>query len=123
MMAWLYARAVGATLPAMVVWDTAAIRRLRPPVLRISSYALGLALGSIAGLQLLLATMWLVVRGTAHESVHAQLLSYYLPNYTVSLQGSLLGGFELFLLVFLGTALASNIYDVVAERRYTGQPK
>jgi hypothetical protein len=123
MIAWLYARTLGAKLLTMTVWDASAIRGLRPPALRISNYALGLALGSIAGLQLFVATMWLVVRGTAHESVHAQLLSHYLPNYTVSPQGGLLGGLELFSLVFLGSALASKIYDFVADCRYKGQLK
>jgi hypothetical protein len=119
---WLYGRTLGAKLIKLVVWDANAIRRLRPPVLRLSSYALGLALGLVAGLQLLLATMWLVVRGTAHESVHAQLLSNYLPDYTVSLWGGLIGGIELFLLVLLGSALATSIYDYVTYYRHMEQP-
>ena len=123
MIAWLYGRTLGAKLPTMVVWDRAAIGRLRPPVLRVSNYALGLALGLVAGLQLLLATMWLVVRGTADESVHAQLLSNYLPDYTVSLQGGLIGGLELFFLVSVGSALANYIYDYIAQRRHVEQPK
>lgn len=123
MIAWLYGRTLGAKLPTMVVWDTAAVDRLRPPVLRVSNYALGLALGLVAGLQLLLATIWLVLRGTAHESVHAQLLSNYLPDYTVSLQGGLIGALELFLLVSVGSALATYIYDYIAQRRHVEQPK
>ena len=118
----VYGRTLGAKLIKLVVWDANAIRRLRPPVLRLSSYALGLALGLVAGLQLLLATMWLVVRGTAHESVHAQLLSNYLPDYTVSLRGGLVGGIELFLLVLIGSALATSIYDYVANSRHMEQP-
>jgi hypothetical protein len=122
LVAWLYGRTLGAKLPEMVLWDANAIRRLRPPVLRISGYALGPALGLVAGLQLFLATTWLVVRGTAHESVHAQLLSNYVPHYTVSLQGGLIGGFELLLLVSLGSAFATTIYDYVAYSRHTEQP-
>jgi hypothetical protein len=122
LVAWLYGRTLGAKLLTMVVWDATAIRRLRPPVLRISGYAFALALGLIAGLQLFLATMWLVIRGTAHESVHAQLLSNYVPNYTVSPQGGLLGGLELFLIVSLGSALATSIYDYVVYSRHVEQP-
>ncbi len=122
LVAWFYGRTLGAKLVTMVVWDATAIRRLRPPVLRISGYALALALGFIAGLQLFLATMWLVMRGTAHESVHAQLLSNYMPNYTVSPQGGLLGGLELFLIVSFGAALATSIYDYVAYSRHMEQP-
>jgi hypothetical protein len=120
MVAWLYGRTLGAKLVTMVVWDANAIRRLRPPVLRISRYALGFALGLVAGLQLFLATTWLVVRGTGNESVHAQLLSNYMPNYAVTLEGGLLGGLELFLLVLLGSALATSIYDYVAYSRHVG---
>ena len=116
--AWLYGRTLGAELVTMVVWDASAVRRLRPPVLRISGYALGLALGLVAGFQLFLATTWLVVRGTANESVHAQLLSNYVPHYTVSVRGGLIGGLELFLLVSLGSALAIGIYDHVTTSRH-----
>lgn len=123
MVAWFYGRSLGAKLLSLVLWDDAAVSRLRPPVLRFSHYALGLALGLVAGLQLFLATMWLVVRGTAHQSVHAQLLSNYLPNYTVSLEGGLLGGLELFLLVSIASALATYIYDYIAQRRHVEQLK
>jgi hypothetical protein len=121
--AWLYGRALGAKLATTVMWDADARRRLRPPVLRISRYAFGVALGLVAGLQLFVATTWLVVRGTAHESVHAQLLSNYVPHYNVSLQGGLIGAIELFLLVSLGSALATSVYDYVAYSRHMGQPR
>jgi hypothetical protein len=119
--AWLYGRTLGAKLVTMVVWDATAIRRLRPPALRISGYALGPTLGLVAGVQLFLATTWLVVRGTARESVHAQLLSNYVPHYSVSLQGGLVGGIELFLVVSVGSALAAGIYDYVAYSRHKGR--
>jgi len=121
--AWLYARILGARLPALVTWDEPALGRLRAPVLRISIHALGIALGVVAALQLMLATLWLVVRGTAGQSVHAQLLSHYLPGYTVSWQGSLLGGLELFLLVYLFSALIGEIYNIMASIRHQGARK
>ncbi len=117
--AWLYTRSLGAKLPALVIWDEASIRQLRPPVLRMSSHALGIGLGAIVALQLALATLWLVLLGTADQSVHAKLLSNYLPGYTVSLQGSLLGGLELFLLVYLFSALVGGTYNYVARFRRT----
>jgi hypothetical protein len=122
-MSWLYARSLGARLRALVIWDEPAVRRLRPPVLRISSHAMGIALGGVAALQLVLTTVWLVVRGTAHQSVHAGLLSHYLPGYTVSLEGSLLGGLELFLLVYLFSALAGEIYNFGASIRHKAKPR
>lgn len=114
----LYERTVGASLAEFVIWDEASVRRLRPPVLRFSSQALGIALGAAVALQLVLATWWLVLRGTADESVHAKLLSYYLPGYTVSFQGSLIGAVELFFLVYLLSALAGGVYNLIAMLRF-----
>jgi hypothetical protein len=120
-LAWLYARSLGARLPAQVMWDDASVRQLRPPLLRISSHALGIGLGAVAALQLVFATVWLVLRGTADESVHAKLLSNYLPGYTVTLQGSLLGGLELFLLVYLSSALVGETCNAVTRYRHEGE--
>ena len=122
-LAWLYARSIGARIPTQVTWDNASVRQLRPPLLQISSHALGIGLGAIAALQLIFATVWLVLRGTADESVHAKLLSNYLPGYTVTLQGSLLGGLELFLLVYLSSALIGATYNAVTRYRHEGEVK
>ena len=119
--AWLYVRSLGAKLPRLVTWDQAAARGLRFPVLRISSHALGVALGAVTASQLLLSTLWLVLRGTADESVHAQLLSHYLPGYTVSVLGSLLGGLELFLLAYLFAAVIGATYNAIVFRREGGE--
>ena len=117
----LYERSLGASLPEFVIWDEASVHRLRPPVLRLSSHAFGFALGTIAGLQLMLATWWLVARGTADESFHAKLLSHYLPGYTVDLQGSLIGAPELFFLVYLFSVFAGEIYNCFAKLRRGGK--
>lgn len=114
----LYERSLGARLPEFVMWENASIRQLRPPVLRFSSHALGFAFGCVAALQLLLATWWLVLRGTADWSIHAKLLAHYLPGYTVSMQGSLFGGAELFLLVYVFTILVGEIYNLVTKVRH-----
>jgi len=122
-LAWLYARSLGARIMSQVMWDAASTRQLRPPLLQISSHTLGIGLGAIAALQLVFATLWLVLRGTADESVHAKLLSYYLPGYTVTLQGSVLGGLELFLLVYLSSALVGETYNAVTGYRRMGEVK
>ena len=119
--AWFYVRSIGANLPRLVIWDETAVRGLRPPVLRISSYALGIALGAVAAIQLVLSTLWLVLRGTADESVHANLLSHYLPGYAVSVPGSLLGGLELFLLLYLFASVIGAAYNAIALRRQGGE--
>ena len=70
-------------------------------------------------LQLLLTTNWLVARGTASESTNAALLSQYLPGYTVSFPGSIVGAVELFAVAFVGSHVLAGIYNTVARRRAT----
>jgi hypothetical protein len=82
--------------------------------LRFDGNYLGLALGSIIAGGLFVTTSWLVLRGSASESIHAILLSQYLPGYTVSIPGSLLGAIELFCVVFIICQLFSSIYNKVA---------
>jgi hypothetical protein len=89
----------------------------QPPLLRIGGHYLGLALGLLAALGLLVTTNWLVLRGTAQESIHAVLLANYLPGYTVSFVGSLIGAAELFAVTYLVCLLLAGIYNLVATRR------
>jgi len=91
---------------------------LKPSTLRLHGVSLGVAIGSIAALSLFSSTAWLVVRGTADESVHAALFSNYIPGYSVSIMGGLWGAIELFGLVFLSCLLLSAIYNRLVEIRH-----
>lgn len=91
---------------------------LKPSTLRLHGVSLGVAIGSIAALSLFFSTAWLVVRGTADESVHAALFSNYIPGYSVSIMGGLWGAIELFGLVFLSCLLLSAIYNRLVEIRH-----
>jgi hypothetical protein len=91
---------------------------LKPSVLRLHGFSLGLAMGAIAALGLFSSTAWLVVRGTADESVHASLFSNYIPGYSVSILGGLWGAIELFVLVFVGSLLLAAVYNKVVEMRH-----
>lgn len=121
--AWFYVRNLGANLSRLVIWDETAVRGLRAPVLRISGNALGIAVGAVAAVQLVLSTLWLVLRGTADESGHAKLLSHYLPGYSVSFPGSLLGGLEFFVFLYLFALLVAVTYNAIAFRREGGEHK
>lgn len=90
---------------------------LENAVLRLHGHSLGLALGGIAALGLLITTNWLVVRGTAEESVHAALLSQYLPGYAVSASGSILGAVDIFIATYLICVVLGAIYNGVAALR------
>jgi hypothetical protein len=88
--------------------------------LRLDGRSLGLALGLIGAFGVILTTNWLVIRGTADESIHAMLLVNYLPGYRVSFTGSLIGALEFFVLIFVGGLLFSGIYNRLAARRGSG---
>ena len=91
---------------------------LKPSTLRLHGVSLGVAIGSIAALSLFFSTAWLVVRGTAGESVHAALFSNYIPGYSVSIMGGLWGAIELFGLVFLSCLLLATVYNKLVEIRH-----
>ena len=91
---------------------------LKPSVLRLHGLSLGMAIGAVAALGLFASTAWLVIRGTAGESVHAALLSNYIPGYSVSILGGLLGALELFAFVFVGCMLLALVYNKMVEIRH-----
>jgi hypothetical protein len=93
---------------------------LENAVLTLNGHSLGLALGSIAALGLLITTNWLVVRGTADESVRAALLSQYLPGYAVSASGSILGAVDIFIVTYVFCVLLGAIYNRVVALRKRG---
>lgn len=86
-------------------------------VLRLHGPSLGVAVGLVGALGLVVTTNWLVLRGTADESIHAYLLSQVLPGYAVDLRGSLIGAAELFALLFLCCVVFATVYNRVADAR------
>ena len=85
--------------------------------LRLDGNYLGLALGAIVAGGLLVTTNWLVLRGTAEHSMNAVLLAHFLPGYTVTFAGSLVGALELFAAVYLVCLLFSWLYNSIATLR------
>lgn len=85
--------------------------------LRMGGHALGLAVGVVIAGGLIITTNWLVLRGTADQSIHAQLLVNYLPGYSVSLTGSLIGALELLVITYIISRLFSAIYNGVVSLR------
>jgi hypothetical protein len=85
--------------------------------LRIKGHSLGLAMGVLLGGGLVITTNWLVFGGNPDYSVHASLLSNYLPGYSVSFWGSLVGAAQLFGIAYLCSRLFGWIYDKVLVMR------
>jgi hypothetical protein len=91
---------------------------LKPSIMRMHGMSLGLAIGAMTSLGLFGSTVFLVIRGTAGESVHAALLANYIPGYSVSFLGGLIGGLELFVFVFVGCLLLAAVYNKIVEKRH-----
>ena len=88
-----------------------------PPFVFLDGNALGWGLGIVAGLALFSATAWLVLRGTAAESSHAALFAWYLPGYSVSLGGAVVGAVEICVVVYLLSRIAAFTYNAVLHLR------
>jgi hypothetical protein len=86
-------------------------------VLKLDGSSLGLAIGGLGALGLVATTNILVARGTAPQSVHARLLSEFLPGYTVSVTGSLIGAIELFILLYVLSRAFAAVYNGLARWR------
>ena len=116
----IYARTMGRDFAKALSFDQTAPKSILQLTLLLSGRALGLAVGAILALQLIASTVWLVLRGTADESVHAELLSNYLPGYAVSVPGALIGGAWLFAYGFALSYLFAFVYNFVVKRKQAG---
>ena len=114
---YFYARAVGSRFADMTAPDATPEQLLEQPTLRIAGHAFGLVLGCLMALQLFLATLWLIVRGTADQSVHAALLINYFPGYTVTIPGGLLGAAYMFVVTYAFSRLLAWIYNFIVSMR------
>ncbi len=63
---------------------------LAPVFARMDKLAFAIAVGTASGLLIVLATLWLVVKGGAVVGPNLRLLEQYFPGYTVTTQGACL---------------------------------
>jgi len=113
----IYVRSAGRHIADLIASGSKTRQIVKMPTLRVSGHAIGVALGAIAGVQLLIATSWLVIRGTAEQSAHAALLTHYLPGYSVSLTGAVIGALDLFVITYVFSLIFSYVYNCVASAR------
>jgi len=59
--------------------------------LKLDRVAFGLSLGSVVGVLLFLATLWIVLKGGDTVGPKLRLLNQYFPGYSVTASGSVLG--------------------------------
>lgn len=94
---------------------------LHRAVARLRAGILAIVFGLVSGTGLLLATLWLVVRGGHFVGLHLNLLSNYFPGYRVSWGGSIIGFFYAAALGAIVGWLIAWFYNAVVSLRAAGQ--
>jgi len=88
---------------------------LEHAVQRLNANILGLVLGIIAGLAIFVATNFLIIKGGAVVGPHLGLLRNFLPFYSVTFLGSVIGlGWGLVFGYLAGFVIAS-LYNLVVK--------
>lgn len=120
---YTYAKSLGTNIANVINDNQEANVFVKPQVLKLESHSIGLAVACSISLLLIISTNILVLRDTADESINAALMSFYLPGYTVSFSGSLLGGIELFFITYLAFRVFSFTYNKVSNYRHNETPR
>jgi len=80
-------------------------------VQRLNARAWGITGGVLAGMGLLAATWFLVIKGGPNVGLHLGLLANYFPGYNVSFFGGLVGFVYAFVLGYGSGRLLGTIYN------------
>ncbi len=89
-------------------------------IARLRAGIVAIVFGMLSGTAVFLATIWLLIRGGRNVGEHLQLLGHFLPGYTVTPVGAVIGAFWATL---AGAALGFTValvYNLVAGRRSKG---
>ena len=89
-------------------------------VMTLNGPRFGIAMATLLSLGLFIATNWLVFNSNGHESVHMILLANYLPGYSVSFMGSIIGAIDTFIIVYAGALLLSFVYNKIVSIKQKG---
>jgi hypothetical protein len=84
---------------------------LRDAMLRLNGRAWGIAFGLLFGLGLFIATNVLVLKGGPIVGPHLGLLRIYLPGYSVSFVGSLIGFVYMFVIGYAIGRVIGIVYN------------
>ena len=83
---------------------------------RLNTIVNGIVTGLLAGLGLLVATLWLVVKGGDVVGPHLGLLGQFFIGYRVSVLGSFIGFLYGFVVGFLTGCFISYVYNWLVDR-------
>jgi hypothetical protein len=81
---------------------------------RLNARAWGVSVGLLCGLGLLIATWTLVLRGGPVVGPHLGLLAIFLPGYSVTWVGGIIGFIYAFVLGYALGRLVGTVYNAVA---------
>jgi hypothetical protein len=84
---------------------------------RLNERAWGIAMGLLFGLGLLIATLFLVIKGGPDVGAHLGLLGVFLPGYRVSVVGSMIGFVYAFVIGYAFGRLIGVIYNWLSAPR------
>ena len=90
---------------------------IRGQVARLRAGILAIVCAMVCGVGLWLATAWLLIRGGPSVGLHLGLLRNYLPGYSVSWTGSVIGFFEAALIGAVAGWSLGWIYNRIAFGR------
>lgn len=120
---YTYAKSLGSKIAQVINDNQETNVFIKPQILKLESHSVGLAVAFNLSLLLIISTNVLVLRGTADESTHAALISFYLLGYSVSFFGSLLGALQLFVIAYLSIRVFSFIYNKLSNYRNSDSPR
>jgi len=86
-------------------------RALRATLARLNARAWGIAIGLLLGGGLLVATLVLVIRGGPNMGQHLVLLRVYLPGFSVSVGGGLIGFIYGFVVGYALGRIIGTVYN------------
>jgi len=87
------------------------IQAITKSLVRFSEQGWGLAFGSVAAFGLFFATIWLVIKGGINVGEHLNLLGVYLPGYSVSYVGSVIGFVYAFVIGYGAGRTIASVYN------------
>jgi tetrahydromethanopterin S-methyltransferase subunit G len=86
-------------------------------VMRMNATINGIVIGIVFGLAIMIATLWLVIKGGPVVGPNLSLLGQFFIGYTVSIGGSFIGFLYGFITGFILGYFIAAIYNWFAERR------
>ena len=92
------------------------IQQIKKSLVRFSEQGWGLAFGTVSAVGLFTATIVLVLRGGINVGEHLNLLGVYLPGYSVSYVGSIIGFVYAFVIGYGAGRTIATVYNRLLPR-------